>query len=144
MATMPTKSHHEAVCEWLTANGISPKQIPRHGDLTIQTNNDGTRVIAYEAFVLTEDGRLQVDERNERPLVEKRTTPLVVEPPERWEPYEKPTRDHLMTVLDGVQKATEQTAPGGDGVAGEYEFGWDAAMAAVKKALREGGWAASA
>jgi hypothetical protein len=52
-----------ALCRWLTANGIDPNVVPLHTSLSID-EVDGSRVIRYEEFVLTEDGRKQVDPEN--------------------------------------------------------------------------------
>ncbi|MFD9443363.1 hypothetical protein [Streptomyces sp. NPDC060001] len=137
-------TRREAYAAWLTANAISPGIVLMDADVTIVTKDDGSRVIAYEGCDLTTDGHKQPDERGTGVATRRFETPLLVEPPDWWEPYEKPTRDDLLEVLGRVQSAAEQTPPGGDGVAGEYEFGWDAAMAAVKNALRESVTARSA
>lgn len=34
--------------------------------------------------------------------------PLQVEPPEWWQPYEKPTRDELLAALDRVEQLAER------------------------------------
>jgi hypothetical protein len=49
-----------ALCKWLAANGIDPNAVPLDTNLSIDTV-DGDLVIRYEEFVLTEDGRKQVD-----------------------------------------------------------------------------------
>jgi hypothetical protein len=95
------------LCDWLTANSIDPHDVPIRGDLTIGTE-DGQRVIRYEAFALTDDGRQTHDPRNEGiggAAVERRTVPLLVEPPDWWEPYEKPSRPVLLAVVERVRKA---------------------------------------
>jgi hypothetical protein len=89
---------------WLTANNIVPKTVTRDGDLTIKTKDDGSRVIAYESFALTDDGHVQVDERRKKAAVNRCESPLLVEPPAWWEPYENPTRDDL---LEGEQPYTD-------------------------------------
>jgi hypothetical protein len=90
------------LCDWLTANRINPDTVPLHGDLTIHTV-DGQRVIHYEAFVRGENGRVMADERGENEAVERRTVPLLVEPPDWFEPYEKPTRAQLLAVVEQVR-----------------------------------------
>jgi hypothetical protein len=95
------------LCDWLTANGIDPRTVPIRGDLTIGAEDD-QRVIRYEAFVLTDDGRQTCDPRGEGvdgAAVERRTVPLLVEPPDWWEPYEKPTRSMLLAAVERVRKA---------------------------------------
>lgn len=114
MAKHPIDTRRHAVCEWLTANGISPNTVPQDADLTIKDGPGGTRVIAYEAFVLDADGNKQADERGNRIAIETRTAPLLVEPPTWWEPYEKPTREDLMATLDRVQQLAERWRHTGD------------------------------
>lgn len=69
----------DQVKEWLQANNISLR-IPRR-DITI-TGPPGNRTIHYTAFVLSGDGRIQVDPNDkDEALMEERTTPCLVEPP---------------------------------------------------------------
>ncbi|WP_097932529.1 MULTISPECIES: hypothetical protein [unclassified Streptomyces] len=72
-------SLRDQVKEWLQANNISLR-IPRR-DITI-TGPPGNRTIHYTAFVLSGDGRIQVDpnDRGEA-LMEEHTAPCLVEPP---------------------------------------------------------------
>ncbi|MGQ4338079.1 hypothetical protein ACN6LF_001875 [[Kitasatospora] papulosa] len=70
---------HALVMEWLQTNNIN-HVIPRR-DITI-TGPPDTRTIHYTAFVLSGDGRIQIDPNNQgEALVEERTTPCLVEPP---------------------------------------------------------------
>lgn len=70
---------HDQVKEWLEANNIE-LLIPRR-DITI-TGPPGKRTIHYTGFVLSSDGRIQVDPKGEgEALMEERTTPCLVEPP---------------------------------------------------------------
>lgn len=98
-------SRRKELCDWLTANHIEPRDVPLRGDLTVDTV-DGQRVIRYEAFVLTDDGRQIEDPRWEGvggAAVERRSVPLLVEPPDWWEPYEKPTRPTLLAAVERVR-----------------------------------------
>jgi hypothetical protein len=106
-------SRREALCTWLTANGINPNDVPQDGDLTIRTV-DGTRLIAYEAVVYDENGRRELDERGDRLALKRCTMPLVVEPPDWWEPYEKPTRDDLLAATNRVRQLHIRNANTGD------------------------------
>lgn len=90
------------LCDWLAANHIDPFDVPLHGDLTTDTV-DGQRVIRYEALVRDGNGRLVADERGENEAVERRAVPLLVEPPDWWEPYEKPTRPMLLAAVERVR-----------------------------------------
>lgn len=92
------------LCDWLAANNVDPRTVPFHGDLTTDTV-DGRRVIRYEALVFNADGRIVPDERGEAEAIERRTVPLLVDPPDWWEPYEKPTRSTLLDAVDRVRKA---------------------------------------
>ncbi|MFJ1650069.1 hypothetical protein ACIOC2_01375 [Streptomyces sp. NPDC088337] len=103
MAKPPADSRRAAVCDWLTANGINPNHVPVDSDLTIEVTEQG-RVIRFEAFVLNDDGHPQIDERGQHAVREVRTTPLHQEPPEWWEPYQKPTREQLTADLDGAYR----------------------------------------
>ncbi|MGW2209939.1 hypothetical protein [Streptomyces sp. NPDC001781] len=101
MATNPdlTEDRRAALLTWLTANGIHPRNIPANGDLTIETTEQG-RVILYEAFVRDERGAILLNDRGTGPARVFRRTPLVVDPPDGWEPYEKPTREQLAETVD--------------------------------------------
>lgn len=103
----------KALCEWLTANGITPDTVPMDGDLTIDTV-DGQRVIRYEALVRDADGRLMLNDRGDNAAMERRIVPLLVEPPDWWEPYEKPTRAQLLATVERV-RALHQPRPDGSG-----------------------------
>lgn len=92
------------LCAWLTANSIDIRIVPPDSDLTIDTV-DGQRVIRYEAMLISADGRLMLDDRGEDVAIEQCTVPLLVEPPDWWEPYEKPTRPMLLAAVERVRKA---------------------------------------
>ncbi|MDX2702179.1 hypothetical protein PV350_04870 [Streptomyces sp. PA03-6a] len=93
----------EQLCAWFTANGVDPHDIPINGDCTIVEEND-QRTIRYEAHVRTPDGKLTLNERGTDVATEVRTAPLIVEPPDWWQPYEKPTREQLAAERDGAYR----------------------------------------
>jgi hypothetical protein len=93
----------QELCDWLAANGINPHAIPIDADLAINPGPDGGRVIHYEACVLGENEMPVLNERGTDVAVEKRTVPLVVEPPAWWEPFEKPTREQLTARAERVR-----------------------------------------
>lgn len=95
-----------ALADWLTANGIDPHTVPIDGDLTIIDTDNG-RAIRVETFV-HENGAKVIDERGEAEAREIRTVPLAVEPPAWFEPYEKPTREQLLTAADRVRTLHRQ------------------------------------
>lgn len=107
-AARPAEDRREALCAWLRANSINPNEVPIHGDLYLEPGPDGNRHIVYEACHLDDQGRKQVDERDDRVAVERRTTPLLVDPPDWWEPYRKPTRDQLLEAVDRILALHQQ------------------------------------
>jgi len=113
MAKLLPDSRLEALRAWLTANNIDPMNVWRDGVLTVVTKND-QRVIVYEAFDLTPDGKRQMDERGQHVAVKRCETPLLVEPPDWWQPYEKPTREQLLEAADRVRKLHIENAHTGD------------------------------
>lgn len=104
MAIQTDWGRRDALCNWLTANGINPADVPIDGDLAI-VETDAGRAIRVEVEVRNEDGRVLLDEREHRAARELRTVPLLVEPPDWWEPYEKPTRTTLLAAVERVRKA---------------------------------------
>ena len=128
------------LCDWLTANHIDIRTVPVHGDLTIGTEG-GQRVIRYEAMVLTPDGRQVPDERGEGiggAAVERRTVPLLVEPPDWWEPYEKPTRAVLLAAVERVRKAVAALH---DDAAAARQMGHETSALAIEGSARRIGLA---
>jgi len=103
MAVQTDWSRRAALCDWLTANGIEPHTVPVDGDLLIVDTEQG-RAIRVEVFVRTEGGGIVFDERGEREAREIREVPLTVEPPDWWQPYEKPTREQLLAAVERVRK----------------------------------------
>lgn len=98
----------EVLRAWLRANGINPSDVPIHGDLYLDPGPDGTPHIHYEAFHLDSEGRRHVNERGQNAAIERRTTPLLVDPPDWWEPHRKPTRDQLLAVLERVKALADE------------------------------------
>lgn len=115
---MPSRKDYserrEAYCAWLTANRIAPGDVLLDSDVYLDTTDDGTRVIVYEGCTRDAQGRKHVNERGDGVALERRTTPLLVDPPDWWEPYRKPTRDQLLDVLAKV-RALHQPQPDGTG-----------------------------
>ncbi|WP_435606632.1 hypothetical protein [Streptomyces ardesiacus] len=109
---MPSRKDYserrEAYCAWLTANHIDPGDVLLDSDVYLDTTGDGTRVIVYEGCAKDAQGRKQVDERGTGVALERRTTPLLVEPPDWWEPYRKPTRDQLLDAVARVRELHSQ------------------------------------
>lgn len=97
------EDRREALCAWLRANGINPNEVPLHSDRYLEPGPDGIQHIVYEAFHLTADGRRHLDERGKNAAVERRTSPLLVDPPDWWEPYRKPTREQLLEAVDRIR-----------------------------------------
>jgi hypothetical protein len=113
----------EEYVAWLEANNINPRHVLRDADVTIEDRPTG-RVLRCEVCALTPDGHKQVDERGKRVATEFAEVPLLVQPPEWWEPYEKPTRNELLELVADLRKLgpdleREATAPGMDEAARE-------------------------
>ena len=102
MALHLDRSRSDALCAWLTAHGIEPNTVPTDADMTIVDTDDG-RVLRCEVMVRGDGGRVVLDDRGDWPAIEMRAVPLVAEPPEWWTPYEKPTREQLLTAADRVR-----------------------------------------
>lgn len=128
-------NRREAYAAWLTANNINPNDVLVDADVYIETHPDGTRHIVHEACHLDAEGRRQINERGDGIALECRTTPLLVEPPDWWEPYRKPTRDQLLATVQVVRALADAGPPSELAVHGEWERGWDSAMEAVRKTL---------
>jgi hypothetical protein len=79
----PIEEERVALCKWLTANGIDPNAVPLHTNLSIDTV-DGDLVIRYEEFVLTEDGRKQVDPEDPTSAWRRPATAPCIQPPPSW------------------------------------------------------------
>ena len=113
-------NRREAYAAWLTANNIDPGHVLLDADVYIEPGPDGTRHIVYEACHLDSEGRRQMDERGTGVAIERRNTPLLVDPPDWWEPYRKPTRDQLLEAVDRI-RALHQPQPDGSGFPGSRQ-----------------------
>jgi hypothetical protein len=109
----PDSPRREALCAWLTANGINPNDVPQDADMTISEGTAG-RFLCCEVFERTADGHFHLDERGEKAAVTVVAVPLKVEPPDWWEPYEKPTRDDLLAIVERVEQLAERWKHTGD------------------------------
>lgn len=108
------EDRREAFRAWLTANSIRPGDVPIDADLYLDPGPDGTPHIHYEAFHRTADGHVQIDERGKSAAIERRSTPLLVDPPHWWEPYRKPTRDDLLGSIQRVHALHRRNEHTGD------------------------------
>lgn len=106
------------ICAWLQANGIAPNNVPRDGDLYLEpapADDPYTgQYLHYEAFHLNSDGRRHLNERGDGPAIEQRSTPLLVAPPDWWEPHRKPTRDQLLDAVKRVYALHHRNEHTGD------------------------------
>ncbi len=91
LATHDAHDRREAMAAWLTANGVDPHDVPLHADITVD-DQDGRRVIRYEAFQRDSDGCIVATDEGTDAAVEERTTPLVAEPPAELAPHVDPPR----------------------------------------------------
>lgn len=77
----PTEEERTAFYDWFAANGVNPRTVPQHTSLEIRTHQDGTRVIHYDEYVLTDDGLVQTDpEDPDSVWIRPATAPCLVEP----------------------------------------------------------------
>ncbi|MFG2359423.1 hypothetical protein [Streptomyces sp. NPDC048521] len=113
MAKHPEDDRRQALCAWLTANGIDPNAVPLDADMTIDEGSAG-RFLRCEVFDLDQDGRKHLDERGENVARRTVAVPLKVEPPEWWQPYQKPTRDQLLASVQEVRKLHRRNEYTGD------------------------------
>lgn len=71
-----------AVADWLSANGIDPRDVPIEGPITIEPNPEGHgQCIRYAALLHDEHGRRYQDPATGDAAREERTAPLKAEPP---------------------------------------------------------------
>lgn len=113
MAVHLVGNRRVALCAWLTANGINPRDVPQDADITIDKGPSG-RFLRCEAYDRTPDGHLQADERGDHVALTVISLPLKVEPPDWWQPHVKPTRDDLLATLARVQQLAERWKHTGD------------------------------
>jgi hypothetical protein len=78
----PTEEERLALCEWMTANGIDIHTVQLYdSDLRI-TEQDGRRLVRYTEYVLSDDGRKQVDPQDEsKDWMRESSAHCVVDPP---------------------------------------------------------------
>lgn len=80
--TLPSEEWRTAMCEWLTANNINIMSVPIDSPFAIAEEPDGQRLIRYTEYVLTDDGRKQIDpEDPELAWLRSASAPCTVEPP---------------------------------------------------------------
>lgn len=73
----PTEEERAAICEWLAANGITPKDVPLHSDFSV---TDGQ--IHYTEFVRDEEtGNILYDPAAHSAVERPASTPCRVQPP---------------------------------------------------------------
>lgn len=100
--TEPT-DRREALCQWLSANGIDPDHVPVDADMTITTVDNDVRQLHCEVFVTDANGRRMLNERRTTVARATVTVPLLAQPPNWWQPYTKPTREQLLATLTAVR-----------------------------------------
>lgn len=134
--TLELDGRRKELCDWLTANGIDPADVPIDGDLTI-VDSGTVRAIRVEVEVRGENGRVLRDEREDRAARELRTVPLLVEPPDWWEPYEKPTRAQLLAVMERIREIPRiPHSSQQEGVQGRaYTRGWQSVITCIDGAI---------
>lgn len=59
--------------EWLAEHGVKPEHVPADSTFVEETNEDGVRVVTFDALALDEFGRADVDRQNLRFRTERRT-----------------------------------------------------------------------
>lgn len=137
---MPSKEDYtdrrEAYVAWLNANGINARDVMRDADVVIDDGPDG-RHIRIEVCDLDPEGRRQLDERYDTVATKTVTVPLVQEPPEWWEPYEKPTRDQLLELVEQIEAVASGGMPALQGRPENpsWDAGWISAMQSVREVL---------
>lgn len=93
----------QQLCDWLTANGIDPNEVPDDADI-VTAEGEGARFLRCEVFVCDAPGHFALNERGDAAAREMRTVALAVEPPDWWQPHVKPTREQLTEQLDAVYR----------------------------------------
>ncbi|MGW7636148.1 hypothetical protein [Streptomyces decoyicus] len=68
--------------DWLNSHGIDPSEVTTEQPLTVETADDGQRIIRYTVYLCGMDGHRYADPNEPNQAArEERTTPLVTEPP---------------------------------------------------------------
>lgn len=78
--------------EWLAAHGVDPTHVPADSTFVEETNEDGVRVVTFDALALDEFGRADVDRQNLRFRTERRTVEAT--PFEEWRADRDAAREH--------------------------------------------------
>ena len=78
--------------EWLAAHGVKPEHVPADSTFVEETNEDGVRVVTFDALALDEFGRADVDRQNLRFRTERRT--IEATPFEEWRADRDAAREH--------------------------------------------------
>lgn len=78
--------------EWLAAHGVEPEHVPADSTFVEETNEDGVRVVTFDALTLDEFGRADVDRQNLRFRTERRT--IEATPFEEWRADRDAAREH--------------------------------------------------
>ncbi|MEV6079672.1 hypothetical protein AB0L80_31855 [Streptomyces sp. NPDC052069] len=105
-----TDRPREEIAAWLTANGITPGDVPLNSHISIGSDSNGAPVIRYTAL-LRRDGHLYLNDEGTGPASEQRETPMLTAPPEsqEWQ------TEHQLTI-----RAQTETRPGtADSITGD-------------------------
>ena len=78
--------------EWLAAHGVEPAHVPADSTFVEETNEDGVRVVTFDALALDALGRADVDRQNLRFRTERRTVEAT--PFEEWRADRDAAREH--------------------------------------------------
>jgi hypothetical protein len=77
----PTEEERQALCEWLSANGITPGNVPIESTFTIVESSEGRRLIHYTKVVRDErTGNIMAGEDG-YPVTRDASAPCLVDPP---------------------------------------------------------------
>lgn len=94
----------QLVCDWLTANGVDPKRVPRDSDLYVETDDSGAQTLHFEQYDVDDNGHRVLNQQGDGVAIRDAAVPLLVEPPEWWQPHRKPTREQLLDQLRAVYR----------------------------------------
>jgi hypothetical protein len=83
-STLPAEGWRVAMAQWLAANGIDPNTVPVHSYFVITDEPDGQRLIRYTEYVLTGDGKKQVDPQDPDEAWIQTATAACKEEPAAW------------------------------------------------------------
>ncbi|WP_202237015.1 hypothetical protein [Actinacidiphila reveromycinica] len=126
-----TDDRRQEVCDWLTANGINPNDVPVDADVEIQGDGD-QRTLRCEVYVTNEFGDKVRDETGNDIARNHIGVPLAVEPPEWWEPRIKPTREQLIEQLAEAREYIKRV----DREAERTMEKWDSDLLAATRSAR--------